>query len=86
MLVLRRRVGEAIVIGDDIEIEVAEISRTRVKLGVKAPRAVSVARRETIPVAAENRQAAGILDSHGGEGLQVILSRILKPIRDHADM
>ena len=41
MLVLRRRVGEAIAIGGDIEIEVIEISRTRVKLGVRAPRAIS---------------------------------------------
>ena len=34
MLVLRRRVGETIAIGGGIEIEVMEISRTRVKLGV----------------------------------------------------
>lgn len=65
MLVLRRRMGEAIVIGADVEIEVVEISRSRVKLGVKAPRSVSVVRREAIPVAAENREAAAILGSHG---------------------
>ena len=37
MLILRRRVGEAIAIAGDIEIEVIEISRTRVKLGVERP-------------------------------------------------
>jgi carbon storage regulator len=57
VLVLRRRPGEAIVIGADIEIEVIEISRTRVKLGVIAPRDVLVLRKETIAVAAENRRA-----------------------------
>jgi carbon storage regulator len=57
VLVLRRRMGETIVIGGGIEIEVIEISRTRVKLGVTAPRDVSVARKETIAVAAENRRA-----------------------------
>ena len=57
VLVLRRRVGETIAIGGGIEIEVVEISRTRVKLGVTAPRDVPVLRKEAIPVAAENRKA-----------------------------
>jgi carbon storage regulator len=57
VLVLRRRVGETIAIGGGIEVEVMEISRTRVKLGVTAPRDVAVVRKETIAVAAENRRA-----------------------------
>jgi carbon storage regulator len=61
VLVLRRRVGETIAIGGGIEIEVVEISRTRVKLGVKAPRDVSVVRKETIAVAAENRKALELI-------------------------
>jgi carbon storage regulator len=76
-------VGEAIVIGSDVEIEVVEISRTRVKLGVKAPRSVSVMRRETIPVAAENRKAAAILGSHGN--IREILRWLLKPAEEPAD-
>jgi carbon storage regulator len=83
VLVLRRRAGEAIVIGSDVEIEVVEISRTRVKLGVKAPRSVSVMRRETIPVAAENREAAGILGSH--RNIREILGWLLKPAEERAD-
>ena len=59
MLVLRRRVGEAIAIGGGIEIEVVEISRTRVKLGVTRAARHPVVRKETIAVAAENRQALG---------------------------
>lgn len=53
--------GETIVIAGGIEIEVIEISRTRVKLGVTAPRDVSVARKETIAVAAENRRALELM-------------------------
>ena len=68
VLVLRRRVGERIAIGGGIEIEVVEISRTRVKLGVTAPRDVSVARKETITVAAENRKALELI-SGGPEGV-----------------
>jgi len=67
VLVLRRRVGETISIGDGVEIEVLEISHTRVKLGVVAPRDVPVVRKETIAVAAENRRALELVtDGPGG--------------------
>lgn len=69
MLVLRRRVGESIAIGDGIEIEVVEISRTRVKLGVVAPRDVPVVRSETIAIAAENRRALELV-AGGPEGVR----------------
>jgi carbon storage regulator len=71
--VLRRRVGESIVIHGDVEVEIIEISRTRVKLGVAAPREISVVRKETIPVAAENRKAAELLASRGQAGIEGIL-------------
>lgn len=61
MLVIRRRAGEAILLAGEIEIEVIEISRTRVKLGVRAPRDVSVLRRESIVLAQQNHSAAGLL-------------------------
>ncbi len=76
MLVLRRRVGEIVSIGGGIEIEIVEISRTRVKLGISAPRNVSVVRRETIPLAAENRQALELM-SAGPEGVSETL-RVLR--------
>lgn len=72
VLILRRRIGETIAIGGGIEIEVVEISRTRVKLGVTAPRNVSVVRKETIPVAAENRQALELI-AGGPEGVKETL-------------
>ncbi len=64
VLVVRRRAGEAIVLGDEIEIEVMEISRTRVKLGVRAPRAVTVVRKESAALAQENQSAACLLSAH----------------------
>jgi carbon storage regulator CsrA len=74
--VLRRRVGEAIAIGGDIEIEVIEISRTRVKLGVRAPQTISVARRETVPIASENRSASELLDNRDLWDLDEILRKV----------
>jgi carbon storage regulator len=67
VLILRRRVGETVSIGGGIEIEVVEISRTRVKLGVVAPRDVPVLRKETIAVAAENRQALELVSAGSRE-------------------
>jgi carbon storage regulator len=58
MLILRRRAGEAILVGTDIEIEVLEISSQRATLGIRAPRAVPVLRKEISATAEENRAAA----------------------------
>lgn len=63
MLVVRRRAGEAIIVAGDVEIEIIEISRTRVKLGVTAPREVTVTRREAAAVALENRTALELVTS-----------------------
>ena len=46
MLVLSRRVGEKIVIGEGIVVTVVEIQRDKVRLGVEAPRSVPVHRQE----------------------------------------
>ena len=48
MLVLRRRAGEALLIGDNIEIEFLEISAQAVKVGIRAPKDVSVLRKELL--------------------------------------
>lgn len=46
MLVLTRKEGEKIRIGGDIEVVVLQIDRGRIKLGIRAPKSVSVDRHE----------------------------------------
>jgi carbon storage regulator len=46
MLVIRRRAGEALLIGDDIEIEILDMGSSQVKLGIRAPKHVIVLRKE----------------------------------------
>jgi carbon storage regulator len=46
MLILTRRVGESVMIGDQIEVTVLGIKGNQVRVGVKAPRDVSVHREE----------------------------------------
>ena len=48
MLVLSRKVGETIVIGENIEVTVVEIQGNKVRLGIKAPRTIPVARSELL--------------------------------------
>ncbi len=48
MLVIRRRAGEVFVIGDDIEVEILDISPSQVKLGIRAPKQVTVLRKEVL--------------------------------------
>lgn len=48
MLILTRRPGEAILIGDNIEILVKEVGRNHVRLGINAPRSVTIRRLETL--------------------------------------
>lgn len=55
MLVLSRKMNEEIVIGDNIRITVVEIGPGRVKIGVSAPRDVSVDRGE---IAERKRESA----------------------------
>ena len=60
MLVLTRKSEESIVIGDNIEIIVVEIKGDAVKLGINAPRHISVHRKEVYQaIQQENIAAAG---------------------------
>lgn len=49
MLVISRRIGEQIQIGDSIVITVIEIDRGKVKLGIEAPKDVSITRPDYVP-------------------------------------
>ena len=49
MLVLSRKLGEKIVIGDDIVVTVVKIDRNQIRLGIEAPHEVAVYREEIAP-------------------------------------
>jgi carbon storage regulator len=61
MLVLSRQRDETIIIGDDIEITVVDIRGDKVRLGVSAPKEISVHRKEVYDaIRRENREAAQV--------------------------
>lgn len=58
MLVLARRLNQSIMIGEDVEIVIVDIKGDQVKLGIKAPRNVSIQRAEILQeIQEENRNA-----------------------------
>ena len=50
MLILTRRVGETLMIGDDVTVTVLEVKGNQVRIGVNAPREVAVHREEIMIV------------------------------------
>lgn len=59
MLVLTRKVHQSIIIGDEIEVVVLEVRGEQVRLGIKAPRNVTVHRQEIYSqIRQENIEAA----------------------------
>ena len=61
MLVLSRQRDETIMIGDDIEVTVVDIRGDKVRLGINAPKEISVHRKEVYDaIRRENRAAAQV--------------------------
>ncbi|WHP19009.1 carbon storage regulator CsrA [Cellulomonas sp. ES6] len=75
MLVLSRRVGERLVIGDDIVVTVIEVRSDGVRLGIDAPRSVSVHRAEVL----EAVTAANVAATDAGDDAVESLRGLIPP-------
>jgi carbon storage regulator len=62
MLVLSRKKGDAILIGDDIEVRVIKIDEGSVKLAITAPNSVTILREELYKGVAKENKIAGHID------------------------
>lgn len=78
MLALTRKTGQSIVIGDQIEITVVEVKGDQVRLGIKAPKEVSILRKEIYEeIQAENRAAVNSAKLTN-DGMEKVLSEVIK--------
>lgn len=65
MLVLSRKVNQSIMIGDNVRIVVVAVDRDQVKLGIEAPRDISVHRSEIYEeIQRANQSAAAAVAAH----------------------
>lgn len=61
MLVLTRKKNESIVINDNIEITIVDVQGDQVRIGINAPKNVSIYRKEIfLEIQAENKKAANV--------------------------
>lgn len=75
MLVLTRKVGESLLIGDEIEVTLLDIKGDSVRIGIKAPRETRIQRAEIVAaVGNENASAA----SANGDTEQAILDAVAR--------
>ncbi|SHG78234.1 carbon storage regulator, CsrA [Hydrocarboniphaga daqingensis] len=59
MLILTRKVGESLIIGDEVEVSVLSVKGSQVRIGIKAPKGVAVHRHEILERAAAAKVAGG---------------------------
>ena len=79
MLVLSRRRGECLRLGEDVEFHILDISATSVRIGIKAPKSLMILRAELIEgLALGNAQAAKTGQDAILEGLSLALKARLK--------
>jgi carbon storage regulator len=72
LLILTRKTGEGLFIGDDIRITILEIRGKQIRLGIEAPSAIVVLREEIYRrIQEENLQAAGARDKDVTEVAQL---------------
>jgi len=74
--VLTRRIGERVLIGDDIELTVLEVKGDSIRLGIQAPRETRIQRAEIVAaVETENRSAARATEDEQRALLEALAGR-----------
>jgi carbon storage regulator len=72
VLILTRKTGEALIVGDNIQITVLEIRGKQIRLGIQAPGDVQVFREEVYRrIQGENLQASGVQMTDLSEGARL---------------
>ena len=71
MLILQRKPGEAVCIGENITVSIVSVDSGRVRIAIDAPKDVSILRSELVEAIAANRDSV-VTDSSAGELLALL--------------
>jgi carbon storage regulator len=82
VLILTRRVGQSVVIGDDIVVTVVEVRGDSVRIGIDAPRSVNVHREEVYRELQSANEQAASPDAGAVEALRDLVTRAAPPAED----
>jgi len=85
MLVLSRKRDESIIIGDDVVITVVDIKGEQVKIGVSAPKNVSIHRKEVYEAIQEENKAASKTKAQNLSGLINVIQKRKLIVSEKAD-
>ena len=73
MMMVRRKTGESLILGDDIKITVVESNSDGVRLAIDAPKEVSILREELVEAMRANEEAAAHVDKEKMEQFRGML-------------
>ncbi|MFL4473857.1 carbon storage regulator CsrA [Paeniglutamicibacter sp. MACA_103] len=80
MLVLTRKVGEQVLIGEDIVVTVLDVKGDSIKIGFDAPRGIKIQRAEMLAAVTEaNQQAAAAATEAAEARLKALFPDVSKP-------
>lgn len=76
MLILTRRVGETFIIGDDIRITVCSVRNGQVRIGIEAPKDVSIHRKEVYERIQREEESSGGKDKEPEDEVPVLKEKV----------
>lgn len=81
MLVLSRRVGEKLLIGDDIEITIIDARGDGVRIGIEAPRSMKIHRAEVVEAVKESNSTANVSDAAAAKAASEALRNLVGSLK-----
>lgn len=75
MLIISRKIGESLIIDNEIEIFILDIKNDKIRIGIEAPKSVKILRKELFETEKSNREAVQIADKLDYKALKTIITK-----------
>lgn len=75
MLIISRKIGESLLIDNEIEIFILDIKNDKIRIGIEAPKSVKILRKELFETEKSNREAVQIADKLDYKALKTIITK-----------